>query len=64
MIKSLSPRILLAAALVSVLTALAPASVMAREGAQSVGHGIKCYTAAIVNADGTVTYKQICYKSI
>jgi hypothetical protein len=64
MIKSLSPRILLATALVTVLTALAPASVMAREGSvRSIGGGIKCYNTSILNPDGTVTYTRICFKS-
>lgn len=43
---------------------LSPSLALAREGAQSVGHGIKCYTAAVTNADGTVTYTRVCYKGV
>lgn len=64
MFKSLTSRALLAAALVSTLAALAPATAMAREGARSVGGGLKCYTTAVKQADGTITYEQICYKGI
>jgi hypothetical protein len=46
------------------LAALAPSLAFAREGAQSVGHGIKCYTAAVTGADGTVTYTRVCYKGV
>lgn len=35
----------------------------AREGARSVGKGMKCYTAATQTATG-VQYKQVCYKSV
>jgi len=53
-------------ALISVvlLAALAPASASAREGAQSVGQGLKCYTAAVLQANGTVKYERICYKGV
>lgn len=58
-------RILLAAAAIATMAAtLAPATAQAREGAQSVGKGIKCYTGAVVQADGTVKYQRICYKSV
>jgi cytochrome c5 len=47
------------------LTALAPSLAVAREGsARSVGHGIKCYTAAVTGADGKVTYTRVCYKGV
>lgn len=38
----------------------------AREGSssKSVGHGIKCSTVAVRNADGTVTVTQVCRKGV
>jgi len=48
-----------------VLTAgLSPLSAAAREGAQSVGQGVKCYTAAVPQPNGTVQYQRICYKGV
>lgn len=58
--QSITTRVLLATAFV---TALAPTAVMARNSASGVGHGLKCYTAAVPQADGTVKYQRICYKS-
>lgn len=46
------------------LLAAATTPVTAREGAQSVGHGIKCYYANVQNADGTYTVQRICYKGV
>ena len=63
MFKSLTSRALLATALVTAVSAL-PATAMAREGAQSVGKGLKCYTMAVKQPDGTITYERICYKGI
>jgi hypothetical protein len=54
---------LLLATLAAVLSTLAPVA-MAREGAQSVGKGIKCYTTGTYDANGNVKYIQVCYKSI
>ena len=56
-------RTALAASLVLSTFALSPAA-QAREGAQSVGKGIKCYTAAVVQADGSVKIQRVCYKSV
>ena len=53
----------LSAALLAAAT-MAPVAAHAREGAQSVGKGMKCYTAARQNADGTVSYQRVCYKSV
>ena len=64
MFKSLTARALLATPLITVVGALAPATAMAREGAQSVGKGLKCYTMAVKQPDGTITYERICYKGI
>lgn len=38
----------------------------AREGSssKSVGHGIKCSSVAVRNADGTVTFTQVCRKGV
>jgi uncharacterized membrane protein len=55
---------LVAATLLTALAVLAPATASAREGATSVGGGIKCYTAAVVQADGTVKYQRVCYKGV
>jgi hypothetical protein len=52
MFKSLTSRALLATTLITVVGALAPATAMAREGAQSVGKGLKCYTMAVKQPDG------------
>lgn len=49
---------------VVLMAAMSPLSVSAREGAQSVGQGIKCYTAAVLQPDGTVKYQRVCYKGV
>lgn len=49
---------------VALTAALLPLSASAREGAQSIGGGIKCYTAAVLQADGTVKYQRVCYKGV
>lgn len=48
------------------LAALAPTLAQAREGSssRSIGNGIKCRTAAVPQADGTVKYTQVCYKGV
>ena len=56
--------ITLGAVLITAIAALAPLSASAREGAQSVGQGLKCYTAAVLQPDGTVKYQRVCYKGI
>jgi len=63
MFKTLRTQATVAVALV-MAAALAPATSMAREGATPVGHGLKCYTAAVPQADGTVKYQQVCYKGV
>ena len=55
---------LIAASLLTALAMMAPVTAAAREGAQSVGNGIKCYTAAFPQADGTVKYQRVCYKGV
>ncbi|MEY4138172.1 MAG: hypothetical protein RLZZ371_354 [Pseudomonadota bacterium] len=55
---------LIAAFVVSALTTFAPLNASAREGAQSIGHGIKCYTAYLQNADGTYSWQRVCYKGV
>lgn len=62
--KTITSTSLIAATLLTALAALAPVTAAAREGATSVGHGIKCYTAAVLQADGTVKYQRICYKGV
>lgn len=63
---SVASRKLLTTAVVSALAlcSLAPNLAFAREGAQSVGKGIKCYTTGVLDADGNVKYIQVCYKSV
>lgn len=61
--KTIASSSLIAATLLTTLAILAPATASAREGARSVGHGVKCYTAAVVTS-GVTSYKQVCYKSI
>jgi hypothetical protein len=65
MFKTIRTQATVAAVLV-MAAALAPATSMAREGSssRSVGKGIKCYTAAVPQADGTVKYQQVCYKGV
>jgi hypothetical protein len=60
--KPLISKTLLVAAVFT--AAIVPSVSMAREGAPSVGHGIKCYTTAVQQPNGTVTYQQVCYKAI
>ena len=57
-------RVLAATACLVALGALAPSVAQAREGAQSVGGGIKCYTAAVLQADGTYKIQRVCYKGV
>lgn len=59
---SLVSRVLAAAACIVALGALAPTVAQAREGAPSVGGGVKCYTAAVLQADGTYKIQRVCYK--
>ena len=54
----------LGAALITAIAMLAPVAASAREGAQSVGGGLKCYTAAVLQPDGTVKYQRVCYKGV
>jgi hypothetical protein len=63
MFKSLTSYALITSTLLG-LAVLAAPSAMAREGARSVGQGLKCYTAAVLQADGTVKYQQVCYKGV
>lgn len=60
--QTITSRTAIVAAFISAMAVLAAPSAMAREGAQSVGGGIKCYTAAVVQADGSVKYQRVCYK--
>ena len=60
--QSITTRVLLATAFVTALAALTPTAAMARNSASGVGNGMKCYTAAVPQADGTVQYQRICYK--
>lgn len=56
---------LIAAFVVTTLTAFAPINASAREGgARSVGGGVKCYSAYLKNADGTYSWQRVCYKGV
>jgi ABC-type sugar transport system substrate-binding protein len=43
---------------------LLPATAREGSSSRSVGHGVKCYTVAVKNPDGTVTYTQVCRKGV
>jgi len=62
--KSIASRTLTAAAVIACVAAMAPTVAQAREGAQSVGQGIKCYTGTVLQADGTYKVQRICYKGV
>lgn len=52
-------------AVVATLTLLTAVPAEAREGAASVGHGIKCYNAAVTDpVTGKVTVTRICSKGV
>ncbi len=59
----------IAATLAAVLATAAlavPTVSVAREGnsSTSIGHGIKCRTVAVLQADGTVRYERVCTKGV
>ena len=62
--KSLISRVLVASAVVACVAALLPSVAQAREGAQSIGGGIKCYTGLVLQADGTYKVGRVCYKGV
>lgn len=62
--KSATSTVLGLAAIVTGIALLAPLNAMAREGGTSVGHGIKCYTIAVPQANGTVLYQRVCRKGV
>lgn len=64
MIRSTSLRTSLFSALLALVATVSTGSALAREGASGKGHGLKCYTAAVQQADGTVRYQQVCYKGV
>ena len=57
-------RTVLSTVCAGLLLAAAVTPVVAREGAGSVGHGVKCYYTTVQNADGTYTTKKVCYKGV
>lgn len=46
------------------LTASLPAQAREGNSSSSVGHGIKCRTVAVKQADGTIVYQQVCRKGV
>lgn len=54
---------LAAAALVASAIAT-PAAAREGSSSRSVGKGIKCYTVAVPQANGTVVYQQVCRKGV
>ena len=49
--------------LISIAMTAGASVASAREGAQSVGKGMKCYQTATQTPTG-IQYKQVCYKSV
>lgn len=43
---------------------LAPTVASAREGAQSIGNGVKCYTGLVLQADGSYKIGRVCRKGV
>ena len=41
-----------------------PMAATAREGAGSIGKGIKCYNVVTTDANGKVKVTQVCYKGV
>ena len=64
MSKTTITRILVATTVAAATISLTPTLAMAREGAQSVGKGIKCYQASVLQPNGTYQVKRICYKGV
>jgi hypothetical protein len=63
--KSIGTSALIVTTVLALFAALAPATASAREGsARSIGQGVKCRTGAVLQADGTVKYQQVCYKGV
>ncbi len=54
------------AALFATAALAVPTAAVAREGnsSTSVGHGVKCRTVAVLQADGTVRYERVCRKGV
>ncbi len=62
--KIITTSTIIASTFITALAVLTPVTASAREGAQSVGKGMKCYTAAVMQTNGVVKYQRVCYKSI
>lgn len=64
MSSSIMTKAVFASAIVATVMAFAPTLATAREGARSVGKGIKCSQRMVLQANGTYKVQQVCYKSI
>jgi hypothetical protein len=62
--QSLISRVLIVVAMIGSVALLAPTAAVAREGARSVGKGVKCSARSVLQADGTYKVQQVCYKSV
>jgi hypothetical protein len=61
---SLLSRIGVVGIALAAVAAFLPTVASAREGAQSVGNGIKCYTGLVLQADGSYKIGRVCYKGV
>jgi hypothetical protein len=61
---SLLSRVGVVGLVLAAAAAMAPTLASAREGAQSVGGGLKCYTGLVLQADGTYKLGRVCYKGV
>jgi exo-beta-1,3-glucanase (GH17 family) len=66
MTRSIAARAAIALISTAVLSLSFAGVASAREGSssRSVGKGIKCSTVTVRNADGTVTFTQVCRKGV
>lgn len=63
--KSFVSHAVLASAVFACLTALVATPAMAREGsARSIGNGVKCRNATVLQANGTYKVERVCYKGV
>jgi exo-beta-1,3-glucanase (GH17 family) len=65
MINTTKTSAIVATALLFAISALAPLTASAREGgARSIGNGVKCYNASVLQANGTYKIERVCRKGV
>ena len=66
MTRSIAARAAVALISTAVLSLSFAGVASAREGgsSRSIGGGVKCYNVTVRNADGTVTFTQVCRKGV